>query len=123
MASRALSHVAMMAPFWGRFTAHFRTYFSGDWDVHWGDDLDFDPWPCAKANLEPHAVKNSQQPPGAPPETGTSASAAKGLKVGKAFCSTDPKQPLLPRRSTWSQKGHLPKEYSSNNSWFLGVPC
>ena len=24
----------------------FRTYFSGDWDVHWGlTDLDFDPWP------------------------------------------------------------------------------
>ena len=21
----------------GEFTAHFRTYFSGDWDVHWGD--------------------------------------------------------------------------------------
>ena len=24
---------------------HFRTYFSGDWDVHWGYDLDFHPWP------------------------------------------------------------------------------
>ena len=23
-------------PFWGRCTTHFRTYFSGDWDVHWG---------------------------------------------------------------------------------------
>ena len=24
--------------FWlvGEFTTHFRTYFSGDWDVHWG---------------------------------------------------------------------------------------
>ena len=32
-------------PFWGRFTTHFRTYFSGDWDVHWGYDLDCDPWP------------------------------------------------------------------------------
>ena len=20
-------------------------YFTGDWDVHWGYDLDFDPWP------------------------------------------------------------------------------
>ena len=29
----------------GEFTAHFRTYFSGDWDVHWGYDLDLDPWP------------------------------------------------------------------------------
>ena len=33
-------------PFWGRCTTHFRTYFSGDWDVHWGlTDLAFDPWP------------------------------------------------------------------------------
>ena len=23
-----------MVPLWGRCTAHFRTYFSGDWDVH-----------------------------------------------------------------------------------------
>ena len=23
-------------PFWDRCTTHFRTYFSGDWDVHWG---------------------------------------------------------------------------------------
>ena len=23
-----------MVPFWGRCTTHFRTYFSGDWDVH-----------------------------------------------------------------------------------------
>ena len=25
-------------PFWwvGKFAAHFRTYFGGDWDVHWG---------------------------------------------------------------------------------------
>ena len=30
-------------PIWG---THFRTYFSGDWDVHWGYDLSFDPWPC-----------------------------------------------------------------------------
>ena len=29
----------------GRCTTHFRTYFSGDWDVYWGYDLDFDPWP------------------------------------------------------------------------------
>ena len=32
-------------PFWGRCTTHFSTYFSGDWDVPWGYDLDFDPWP------------------------------------------------------------------------------
>ena len=29
----------------GEFTTHFRTDFSGDWDVHWGYGLDFDPWP------------------------------------------------------------------------------
>ena len=29
----------------GEFTNHFRTYFSGDWDVPWGCDLGFDPWP------------------------------------------------------------------------------
>ena len=28
----------------GEFTTHFRTYLSGDWDLHWGCDLDFDPW-------------------------------------------------------------------------------
>ena len=39
-------------PFWlvGAFTTHFRTHFSGDWDVHWGYDLDFEPWPI---NMEP----------------------------------------------------------------------
>ena len=25
-----------MVPFWGRCPTHFRTYFSGDRDVHWG---------------------------------------------------------------------------------------
>ena len=32
--------------FWlvGEFTNHFRTYFSGDWDVYWGYDLAFDLW-------------------------------------------------------------------------------
>ena len=25
-----------MVPSWGRCTTHFRTYFSGDWGVHWG---------------------------------------------------------------------------------------
>ena len=28
--------------------SHF-AYFSGDWDVHWGYDLDFDPWPCGES--------------------------------------------------------------------------
>ena len=26
-------------PFWGRCTTHFRTFFSGDWDVHWGHGI------------------------------------------------------------------------------------
>ena len=39
----------------GEFTTHFRTYFSGDWDVHWG--YGFEPWPwdfipVGKANSE-----------------------------------------------------------------------
>ena len=38
-------------PFWGRCTTHFRLYFSGwiESDVHWGYDLDFDPWPSSKS--------------------------------------------------------------------------
>ena len=35
-------------PFWGMCTTHFRIYFSGDWDVRWGYNLDFDPWPHVK---------------------------------------------------------------------------
>ena len=31
-----------MVPFWDRCTTHFRTYVSGDWDVHWGYELGFD---------------------------------------------------------------------------------
>ena len=26
----------VLVPFWDRGTTHFRTYLSGDWDVHWG---------------------------------------------------------------------------------------
>ena len=32
-----------MVPVWGRCTTHFRAYFSGDWDVHWGFGIGFDP--------------------------------------------------------------------------------
>ena len=28
-----------LVPFWGGCTTHFRTYFSGDWDVHWGHGI------------------------------------------------------------------------------------
>ena len=34
----------------GEFATHFETYFGGDWDVHWGYDLDFDPWPAEYSN-------------------------------------------------------------------------
>ena len=34
-----------MVLLWGRCTTH--SSFSGDWDVHWGYDLEFDPWPNA----------------------------------------------------------------------------
>ena len=37
----------------GEFTTHFRTYFSWDWDVHWGYDLDFDPWPFGAPREHP----------------------------------------------------------------------
>ena len=33
------SHVGV-----GEFTTHVSRDFSGDWDVHWGYDLDFNPW-------------------------------------------------------------------------------
>ena len=46
-----------MVPFWGRCTTHFRTYFSGDWDVHWGYDLDFDPRPCTRSSEAPRNPK------------------------------------------------------------------
>ena len=29
----------------GRCTTRFSRDFSGDWDVHWGYDLEYDPWP------------------------------------------------------------------------------
>ena len=37
----------------GEFTTQFRTYLSGDWDVHWGYDLGFDPWPKGLVSLTP----------------------------------------------------------------------
>ena len=50
----------------GEFTTHFRTDFSGDWDVHWGYDLAFDPWPyvkrgaCASEGLHQRHVASTQ---------------------------------------------------------------
>ena len=42
--SRCLWLSKPMVPFWGRCTTH-STRFSGDWDVHWGYALGFDPQP------------------------------------------------------------------------------
>ena len=36
-------------------TIHFRTYLSGEWDVHWEYDLDFDPWPYSVRRQKPLA--------------------------------------------------------------------
>ena len=45
-----------MVPFRGRCTTHVTlVYFCGDWDVHWGYDLDFDPWPYLALEKTPKA--------------------------------------------------------------------
>ena len=49
-------------PFWGRCTTHFRTYFGGDWDVHWGYDLDFDPWPYGAMIKVYNSLPSSLEP-------------------------------------------------------------
>ena len=35
-------------------------YLSGDWDVHWGYDLDFDPWPNAADVAEAFSSAKAQ---------------------------------------------------------------
>ena len=32
----AVGQIRFGTPFWDRLLTRFRTYFSGDWDVHWG---------------------------------------------------------------------------------------
>ena len=44
----------------GRCT-NFRTYLSGDWDVHWGYDLDFDPWPSSISCDSPKSTLPQRQ--------------------------------------------------------------
>ena len=60
-------------PFWDRCTTHFRTYFSGDWDVHWGCDLGFDPWPnspkTVRQQQNPAVTKAARDPKTLGPET------------------------------------------------------
>ena len=48
-----------MVPFWGRCTTHFRTYFSGDWDVHWAQG--FDPQP-ARSRHEKEKARRARLP-------------------------------------------------------------
>ena len=36
---------------WLWVKTHFRTYLGGNWDVHWGYDLDFDPWSFGNHSL------------------------------------------------------------------------
>ena len=46
-----------MVPFWGRCTP-ILVCCSGDWDVHWGYDLDFAPWPFGFARERGRASKS-----------------------------------------------------------------
>ena len=41
----------------GEFTTHFRTYFSGDWDVHW------DYWIMTHGHMNLWLVKGNPQDP------------------------------------------------------------
>ena len=43
-------------PFWYHFgvgAPSILVHFCGDWDVHWGYDLGFDPWPAWARRVEP----------------------------------------------------------------------
>ena len=55
----------LMASHFGVGAPPILVYFSGDWDVHWRYDLDFDPWPSAGGDrVEPTpfwCVKGSQE--------------------------------------------------------------
>ena len=48
-------------PFWLVGEPPILVGFSGDWDVHWGYDLDFDPWPCVNW-CEPHVAAAVRTP-------------------------------------------------------------
>ena len=67
-------------PFWGvRCTTHFRTYFSGDWDVRWGFDLGFDPWPHGEVR-----APCLGEPSGELPKSGKRRDWGTGLSTAKA---------------------------------------
>ena len=42
-------------PFWARCTTHFRTFFSGDWDVHWGTGFS-GLWMSTHPKMEPEVM-------------------------------------------------------------------
>ena len=50
----------------GEFTAHFRTYSSGDWDVHRGYGI-LTPWPFPRRELSPTYPKVYDPLPAPPP--------------------------------------------------------
>ena len=58
-----------MVPFWDRCTTHL-SQFSGDWDVHWGGNQGFDPWPNPEEPVIPTYPISSQA---APARTGKGA--------------------------------------------------
>ena len=43
-------------------------FFSGDWDVHWGYDLAFDPWPHMVDKTTPHVICQTLENLGAIPK-------------------------------------------------------
>ena len=34
-------------------------FFGGDWDVHWGNDLAFDPWPCESTEHSTESIRQA----------------------------------------------------------------
>ena len=54
-------------PFWGRCTP-ILVYFGGDWDVHWGHDLDFDSWPFGLDDSRLDKWRGTQAALGQPPK-------------------------------------------------------
>ena len=52
-------HMAVGQNQWYRFglgAPPISTFFSGDWDVHWGYDLDFDPHPYSQVQQFPLGI-------------------------------------------------------------------
>ena len=87
-------------------------YFSGDWDVHWGYDLDFDPWPTGNTNAHVgvRIPTLTQHPP------------KKYRADGASAGSASPPCPLPPR-SRSQQAGRLDRDGPLPRGLeFLGKP-